>query len=186
MGEGLDADYATNESHTREARVNARLVLVLLAVGCAHAIAQSPQATIDEIAAVLDEFHDAAASGDKSRYLNLLTEDAVFMGTDETERWPKHPDFAAYVDARFQDGRGWTYAPVERHVRIADRPEVAWFDEIVYSETNGRFRGTGVLVRVRGEWKIAHYALSFLIDNQDWEEVIDITRRTSAQKNGDD
>jgi hypothetical protein len=146
------------------------------------ASAQQIDAIVEAVNRVLDDFHDAAAHGDKTRYLSHMTEDAVFMGTDARERWPKHPEFSGYVDARFRDGRGWEYRPLERHVQANVLPNVAWFDEIVFSETNGQFRGTGVLVFERGEWKIAHYAMSFLVDNDDWEEVIRITKRTAGQK----
>lgn len=153
------------------------LLLSILVPGISY-----PQPT-DDFAAVnrvLDDFHEAAASGDKRRYLSQMTDDAVFLGTDEQERWPRNPDFSDYVDTHFQDGRGWTYEPVDRHVRFAARADVAWFDEVVYSATNGRFRGTGVLVRDGEQWKIAHYALSFLIDNEDWDAVIELNRRTTA------
>lgn len=132
------------------------------------------------IAAVIDDFHDAAAHGDKARYLGHLTEDAVFMGTDEWERWPKHPDFSAYVDSRFKDGKGWNYRSVERALQVADSGDFAWFDEVVFSDANGRFRGTGVLRLEDGEWKIAHYAMSFLILNENWNDVIELTRKTKA------
>ena len=95
------------------------------------------------------------------------------------ERWPKHPDFSEYVAARFADG-GWSYRSVERQVNIAG--DVAWFDEIVFSESSGRFRGTGVLVKQDGSWKIAHYALSFLVFNENWQDVIELTRKTRAEK----
>ena len=48
----------------------------------------APDAEIETIDAVLDDFHDAAAHGDKARFLGHMTDDAVFMGTDESERWP--------------------------------------------------------------------------------------------------
>ena len=51
-----------------------------------------------------------------------------------------------------------------------------------FHETHGRFRGTGVLVRQGGQWKIAHYALSFLVLNENWEEVVELTRKTKAAK----
>lgn len=121
----------------------------------------------------LDDFHSAAAVGDKSRYLALMTEQAVFMGTDEWERWPKKPDFIEYVNSRFTDGKGWIYRPVERHVAYSGG-DIAWFDEVVVSVDNLRFRGTGVLVREAQGWKIAHYALSFLIPNEDWDGVINL------------
>ena len=131
---------------------------------------------------VIDDFHDAAAHGDKERYFSHLTENAVFMGTDEWERWPKHPDFSDYVDGRFKDGAGWTYRSVERTIQFNDRSDVAWFDEVVFSEKHGRFRGTGVLSKQDGKWRIEHYAMSFLILNENWEEVAELTRTTRALK----
>ena len=134
------------------------------------------------IGAIINDFHDAAAHGDNDRYLGHLTEDAVFMGTDEWERWPKNPDFKEYVDSRFKDGSGWNYRSVERKIHVADSANIAWFDEVVYSDVNGRFRGTGVLVRNSGEWQIAHYAMSFLVLNENWAEVIELTEKTKALK----
>ena len=153
--------------------------LLALAMGIASAQDSDARAAID---AVLDDFHDAAANGDKERYLGHMTEDGVFMGTDEWERWPKNPVFSEYVDGRFQNGTGWTYRSVERHVDFADSGDVAWFDEVVFSKSNGRFRGTGVLVRKGDDWKIAHYAMSFLIFNENWQEVIELTKKTRAEK----
>jgi hypothetical protein len=144
--------------------------------------AQVSDPTIESIGAVLDDFHDAAAHGDKSRYLGHMADYGVFMGTDEWERWPKNPEFTAYVDSRFKDGSGWNYRSVERNVQLSELSNIAWFDEVVFSETNGRFRGTGVLVLEQGEWKIAHYAMSFLVMNENWEEVIRLTKQTQAEK----
>lgn len=156
--------------------------LALLALLCPMiATADSGESDVEAIGLVIDGFHDAAAHGDKERYLGHLTEDAVFMGTDEWERWPKHPDFVDYVDSRFSNGSGWTYRSVERVIRIADSGDTAWFDEVVFSEQNGRFRGTGVLTLQDGTWKISHYAMSFLILNENWEEVIDLTWETKKR-----
>ena len=154
------------------------LILLLFAVGMASA-AHHEEAAIGK---VLDDFHDAAAHGDRDRYLGHMTDDAVFMGTDEWERWPKRPDFVDYVDSRFRDGSGWSYRSVERHINLASSGDVAWFDEVDISETNGRFRGTGVLVKQGDEWKIAHYAMSFLIFNENWQDVIELTEKTRAEK----
>ena len=162
--------------------MRARLLVLFLVSSLVAATAQGQDSTLAAINDVLDGFHDAAAHGDKERYLAYMTDDAVFMGTDEWERWPKHPDFVAYVDGRFRDGQGWSYRSVDRNVRLSGFANVAWFDEVVFSETNGRFRGTGTLVLDDGNWKIAHYAMSFLIFNENWEEVIDLTRMTRAEK----
>jgi len=134
------------------------------------------------IGELIDGFHDAAAHGDKDRYLGYMTDDGVFLGTDEWERWPKQPDFVDYVGGRFKDGAGWNYRSVERKIRISDAGDTAWFDEVVFSEQNGRFRGTGVVSKQDGEWRIAHYAMSFLILNENWPAVIELTRKTLAAK----
>lgn len=154
------------------------VVLAILLSGIAFADEADREAIND----VLDGFHDAAAHGDKDRFLGLMTDDAVFMGTDEWERWPKKPEFSDYVASRFKDGSGWNYKPVERQLNIADSADFAWFDEVVYSEANGRFRGTGVLVKVGNNWKIAHYAMSFLVYNENWQDVIELTRATRELK----
>ena len=142
------------------------------------ATADNSESDLEMIGWVIDDFHDAAAHGDKDRYLDHLTGDAVFMGTDEWERWPKSPDFSDYVDGRFENGSGWNYKSVERTIRISKSADIAWFDEVLYSEQNGRFRGTGVLTLQDDSWKIAHYAMSFLVLNENWNEVIDLTRKT--------
>jgi len=156
--------------------------LAILLLTSAIAVADQRASTVEVIGAVLDDFHEAAAQGDKSRYLDHLTRNAVFMGTDEWERWPKHPQFTDYVDSRFTDGKGWSYRSVKRHVSVAETSDVAWFDEVVFSESSGRFRGTGVLVLESGTWKIAHYALSFLVFNEDWDAVVELTEKTRATK----
>ena len=146
------------------------------------ASADHHEAELDAVNSTLDDFHDAAAHGDKQRYLGHFTEDGVFLGTDEWERWPKHPEFTDYVGSRFKDGAGWNYKSVKRTVSFSASADIAWFDEVLFSEQNGRFRGTGVLTRESGTWKVAHYAMSFLILNENWEEVIELTRKTEALK----
>ncbi len=157
------------------------MLFALLSLVCGSGFADD-EASRQAVDAVLDGFHAAAAAGDRERYLGLMTESGVFLGTDEWERWPKHPDFTDYVSGRFSDGGGWTYRSVDRHVDFSADGNVAWFDEVVFSETNGRFRGTGVLLHDDGEWRIAHYALSFLIFNENWPEVVELTRRTREAK----
>jgi len=145
-------------------------------------VAEDTAPNIEAVAKVIDDFHDAAAHGDKERYFGHLTDDAVYLGTDEWERWPKYPDFDDYVNARFKDGSGWNYKSVDRTIDFNDRADVAWFDEVLYSETNGRIRGTGVLTQTSGQWKLEHYAMSFLIFNENWDEVIELTRKTKVLK----
>ena len=159
-----------------------RQLLYLLLLLPVLAAAEQAGPDYEAVGRVLDDFHDAAAHGDNERYLGHLTENGVYLGTDEWERWPKHPDFTDYVDGRFKDGSGWSYKSVERTIRFSEQADVAWFDEVLYSETNGRLRGTGVLTRQSGRWMLEHYAMSFLILNENWDEVIELTKSTKALK----
>lgn len=165
---------------------NMRPLLLLAILLPTFACADNHESERVAIGAVIDDFHDAAKRGDKDRYLGHMTENSVFMGTDEWERWPKIPEFTDYVDMRFKDGKGWDYRSVERIIQLAESGDIAWFDEVTFSEKSGRFRGTGVVVREEGAWKIAHYAMSFLVLNENWDEVIELTRKTRETRNDAD
>ena len=42
-----------------------------------------------------------------------------------------------------------------------------------------------MLVKADGEWKIAHYAMSFLVFNENWQDVIELSKKTAAEKAAD-
>jgi ketosteroid isomerase-like protein len=121
---------------------------------------------IKSIDSTLNELHRDASNADGRRYFALYTDDAVYIGTDAAERWTIK-QFRAFAEPYFNKGKGWTYKPRSRHVVIAEIPCrcVAWFDELLDSESYGTSRGTGVLVKKNGEWKISQYALTFPIPN---------------------
>lgn len=116
------------------------------------------------IEAVLDDFHRAASEPDGARYFGHMTEHAVFLGTDATERWSR-AEFEAFAAPYFDSGQGWTYEKLERHVYLAPDAATAWFDERLWNESYGECRGTGVLRRAADVWRIAHYNLVFPIPN---------------------
>lgn len=118
-------------------------------------------------AGTLDALHRAAAAADGAVYFDLFTPDAVYIGTDVTERWTVD-QFRAYAGPYFARGQGWTYTPRSRALTLAplDCRCVVWFDEALDSASYGTSRGTGVLVRgADGRWRIALYALTFPIPN---------------------
>ncbi len=114
----------------------------------------------DDISAVLDNLHDAASKADWDRYFALYTDDAIFLGTDVTERWDK-PTFQGYAGA----SNGWTYDMTERNIDMTPDGDHAWFDENLMNEKYGTSRGTGILIRTPDGWKIAQYHLVFPIPN---------------------
>jgi len=127
--------------------------------------------------AVLDALHEAASRADGEHYFALFAPDAVFLGTDATERWSIE-QFKAYAAPYFARGQGWTYVPVERHVAVSARGDVAWFDERLTNGKYGEVRGSGVLVRLAEQWRIAQYNLSLPIPN---DLAADFVARIRAQ-----
>lgn len=116
------------------------------------------------VAKVLDAFHTAAAKADEEAYFALLAPNAVFLGTDATERWDKTA-FRAFAHPHFSQGKGWTFTPRDRHVDLSRDGKVAWFDELLDSATYGECRGTGVLEKTDGGWKITQYHLTIPMPN---------------------
>ena len=51
----------------------------------------------------LDALHVAASKADGERYFALFAPDAVFLGTDATERWTLE-EFKNYAGERFKTG----------------------------------------------------------------------------------
>ena len=113
---------------------------------------------------VLNNLHLYASQASGEKYIDLFSEDAVFFGTDISERWPKE-EFRTYAMGRFKSGVGWTYYMKERNIFFSDDGRTAWFDEIVENKSYGEFRGTGVLVLENNEWKISQYNLLLPIPN---------------------
>jgi hypothetical protein len=134
---------------------------MLLGVTVLFLTLASPEA---QVSAVLDDWHAAAAVADEARYFGHFAEKAVFLGTDATERWTVE-EFRRYAHPYFAKGKAWSFKAVERHVAISPDGSVAWFDEKLDTPNLGPSRGSGILVKVGGDWKIAHYDLSIPIPN---------------------
>ena len=127
------------------------------------------------INAVLADFHDAAAKADFDRYFAHFAPEGVFLGTDATERWSLEA-FKAFAKPHFDSGKGWAYRSTQRAVTLAPvvalGAEVAWFDELLANDKLGVTRGSGVLRKVDGVWKVCQYNLSIPIPNDLADETV--------------
>jgi ketosteroid isomerase-like protein len=129
---------------------------------------------------VLDDWHKAAADADESRYFGHMTTDCIFLGTDSSERWDRDA-FQKFAHPYFAKGKAWTFVPRERHVMFSPKGDVAWFDEKLDSASYGDVRGSGVLIKTRGEWKIAHYNLTIPIPNSLAKTVVEMIRHAQSE-----
>lgn len=130
-----------------------------------------------KIVGVLDSLHASAAKADGKAYFGLFAPDAIFLGTDASERWTL-AQFRAYAEPYFAKGQGWTYTVSER--TVTREGSVAWFDERLSNAKYGECRGTGVLIKRGGEWKIAQYNLTVPIPNDLLPKVAEQIRAMKA------
>ncbi len=123
-----------------------------------------------QINTMLDAFNAAAAKADFNTYFNFYTDNAVFTGTDATERWDKKA-FMIWAKPFFDRGRAWSFTSLERHIYFDKTGSTAWFDELLNTQMK-ICRGSGVLVKQGDEWKVAQYILSATVPNDQMNEVI--------------
>ncbi len=120
----------------------------------------------------IDTWHKAASEANFKSYFELMTEDAVFIGTDANEYWNKQ-EFQNYAKPHFDNGKAWSFTALERHVYFDASGNTAWFDELLNTQMK-ICRGSGVLIKVGKQWKIMHYVLSMTIPNDSSKAVIAI------------
>lgn len=121
---------------------------------------------------LLDDWHLAATNADSDTYFNLMTTNSIFIGTDKTEVWTKD-EFMAFAAPYFEKGKAWDFKRVSRNVYSDDFEKTAWFDELL-DTWMGPCRGSGVLVKENGEWRIEHYVLSVTVPNEEIQSFLRI------------
>lgn len=128
----------------------------------------------------LDQWHQAASNADFEAYFGLMTNDAVFIGTDATENW-NIDAFKAFSKPYFDKGKAWSFTAIDRNIYLDPSSKTtAWFDEHLNTQM-GVCRGSGVMKKVNGVWKIQHYVLSIAVPNEnvktltqlkkDWDDI---------------
>lgn len=132
----------------------------------------SVSASNNEHNEVLDSFHQAASEANFDKYMSLLAQDAIYLGTDSGERWNKN-EFSAFVMPYFNQGKGWIYVPIERNVTPTRASNIVFFDELLENKNYGRCRGTGLLIKTPQGWKILQYNLSIPVPNAIASEVVE-------------
>lgn len=144
------------------------IVVLFLLTNCQQKV--SPEETKKDIAKTIDAWHLAASEANFEQYFGLMTNDAVFIGTDATENW-KRKDFETFAKPYFDRGKAWHFVSLEKNIYLAKNQQTAWFDELL--ETSFQIcRGSGILVKENQQWKIQHYVLSMTIPNEISDTIV--------------
>jgi hypothetical protein len=154
------------------------LLFLFLLVGCKSSL-QLVESNKSKINLTLDSWHKAAANAQFDTYFSLMTGDGVFIGTDASENW-QNDAFRAFSKPYFDKGKAWDFKLLKRNIYINKTQNTAWFDELLDTQMK-ICRGSGVLIKVGKDWKIAHYVLSMTIPNDNTDEVIKIKDKIESE-----
>lgn len=131
----------------------------------------NPETEITKINKTLNDLNLFAAKADYKNYFNLYAENSTFIGTDATEVWDKK-EFMAWAKPFFDKGKTWDFTSLKRNIYFSPDGKLAWFDELLNTQMK-ICRGSGVLEKINGDWKIRQYVLSVTVPN---EIVNDVTK----------
>jgi hypothetical protein len=163
-------------------KITTILFLAIATFACTQKELKTEQTTFDadeekkEINMMLDSFNLAAAQANFDTYFSFYSPDAIFTGTDATERWDKNK-FMAYAKPHFDKGRAWSFTALERNIYFSKSGELAWFDELLNTQMK-ICRGSGVLEKQGNNWKLKQYILSTTIPNPIMDEVVKMKTTT--------
>lgn len=140
---------------------------------CSVFAQESKQLT--ELNQLIDQWHVSAAKADFKQYFDGTANDFVFLGTAPGERWSK-VDFQSFCKPYFDKGKAWDFKPSNRMWNVVADGTVAYFDEDLQTWMES-CRGSGICIFIDGEWKIAYYNLTVLIENEKIKKFIKLRKK---------
>ncbi|MCU7616091.1 nuclear transport factor 2 family protein [Chryseobacterium sp. PBS4-4] len=145
--------------------------LILLVLSFTTISAQSKfEKEKTEIGKMLDAFNVAAAKADYKTYFDFFAEESTFIGTDATEVWNKK-EFMIWAKPHFDKKKTWNFTSLKRNIYFSKDGKLAWFDELLDTQMK-ICRGSGVLEKINGVWKVKQYVLSVTVPNEIIDKVV--------------
>lgn len=158
-------------------------ILSILATDQQDRMLPFQESTIGRDSAVhlfLNNWHRAAAIADEERFFGSMAPGAIYLGTDPSERWTKE-SFEQWAMPHFQKATAWDFTPYDRQLYFSEDGNLCWFEELL-DTWMGICRGSGVIERKDGEWKIRHYNLALTVYNEAIQEVISVNTPENGKK----
>jgi ketosteroid isomerase-like protein len=132
------------------------------------------RASADRLHTLIDGWHRAAATADADAFYGRMTADAIYLGTDATERWLRD-ELREWATFAFERESAWDFKPGNRVVYLSADEDYAWWEEDL-DTWMGPCRGSGVAQWVAGEWKIKHYHLSVTLPNEKVDGFLELIK----------
>lgn len=121
---------------------------------------------------LLDDFNTFAANAEYKNYFDCFAEESTFIGTDATEVWNKK-EFMEWAKPYFDKGKAWNFTSLKRNIYFSKDGNYAWFDEVLDTQMK-ICRGSGVLEKIGGKWKVKQYVLSMTVPNEVTNDVVKV------------
>ncbi|WP_294276094.1 nuclear transport factor 2 family protein [uncultured Chryseobacterium sp.] len=119
---------------------------------------------------MLDGFNTAAAKADFNTYFGYFADESTFIGTDATEVWDKKA-FMVWAKPYFDKKQTWNFTSLKRNIYFSKDGRLAWFDELLDTQMK-ICRGSGVVEKINGQWKVRQYVLSMTVPNEIVDKVV--------------
>jgi hypothetical protein len=147
------------------------LILFVLGFSLFSAQSKTPfEKEKTEISTMLDAFNVAAAKADYTGYFNFFADESTFIGTDATEIWNKK-EFMVWAKPHFDKKKTWNFKALKRNIYFSKDGKLAWFDELLDTQMK-ICRGSGVVEKINGNWKVKQYVLSVTVPNEVVDKVV--------------
>jgi len=128
-----------------------------------------------QLDALIDKWHRDVAEFKYDDYFGFMDERFIFLGTDPSERWTK-AQFAEFCKPHFEKKSTWDFKPLWRNWYFSEDGKTAWFEEQLNTWMQ-ECRASGVLMKINDEWKIVHYNLTVLIENEKTVKFIKLRKK---------
>lgn len=128
-----------------------------------------------ELDQFVNDWHLAATKANFDAYFDATDDSFIFLGTAPGERWSKE-QFMAFSKPYFDKGKAWDFKASNRQWNFSKNGKIAWFDEDLDTWMKG-CRGSGIMIKKKGEWTLVYYNLTVLIENEKIKEFIELREK---------
>lgn len=150
------------------------LIITLFSCNLSKRMGSNNSSSKKEVNEILNTWHQDVIEFKLDSYFDVMDDSFIFLGTDPKERWSKE-EFYGFCKPYFEKKSTWNFKPLWRNIYFSEDGKTAWFEEQLTTWME-ECRGSGVLVYKNNEWKLVHYNLTVLIENEKVKSFIELRK----------